>query len=33
VIEAPDLDVARWLAAKASTVCRGKVEVRLFQNE
>ncbi|MGH3655778.1 MAG: YciI family protein [Micromonosporaceae bacterium] len=30
IIEAPDLDVALKLAAEASKVCRGKVEVRPF---
>jgi hypothetical protein len=30
VIDAPDLDVALDLAAKASKACRGKVEVRPF---
>jgi hypothetical protein len=33
VIEAPELDAARWLAAKVSTVCRDKVEVRPLPNE
>lgn len=31
VIEAPDLDVALRLAAEGSKACRGKVEVRPFQ--
>jgi hypothetical protein len=30
VIDAPDLDVALDLAARASAACRGKVEVRPF---
>lgn len=30
VIDAPDLDVALQLAARASQACRGKVEVRPF---
>ncbi|UYM04200.1 YciI family protein [Solicola gregarius] len=30
VVDAPDLDVALGLAAKASKACRGKVEVRPF---
>ena len=33
IIEAPDLDVALRLAAEGSRACRGKVEVRPFQNE
>ena len=33
IIEAPDLDVALQLAAEGSKACRGKVEVRPFQNE
>lgn len=33
VIEAPDLDVALKLAAKASKACRQTVEVRPFQAE
>ncbi|MBB2891609.1 YciI family protein [Flexivirga oryzae] len=32
VIEAPDLDVALQLAAEGSKACRGRVEVRPFQN-
>ncbi len=32
VINAPDLDVALNLAAKASKACRGTVEVRPFQS-
>jgi hypothetical protein len=32
VIEAPDLDVALRLAAEGSMACRGKVEVRPFQD-
>lgn len=31
VIDAPDLDVAHELAARASKACRGKVEVRPFE--
>jgi hypothetical protein len=31
VIDAPDLDVALELAARASKACRGKVEVRPFE--
>ncbi len=33
VVTAPDLDAALALAAKASTACRGPVEVRPFQDE
>ncbi len=33
VVEAPDLDAARKLAAEASMACQGKVEVRPFQAE
>lgn len=33
VIEAPDLDAALALATEASKACRGKVEVRPFQDE
>ncbi len=33
VVEAPDLDAALELAARGSQACRGKVEVRPFQNE
>jgi hypothetical protein len=32
VVEAPDLDAALALAAKGSAACRGKVEVRPFQD-
>lgn len=32
IIEAPDLDVALRLAAEGSKACRGKVEVRPFQD-
>lgn len=32
VIDAPDLDVALSLAARASRACRGKVEVRPFDD-
>lgn len=31
VIEAPDLDAALALAAEGSAACRGRVEVRPFQ--
>jgi hypothetical protein len=33
IIEAPDLDAALALAARASTACMGPVEVRPFQDE
>ena len=33
IVEAPDLDAALALAAKGSAACRGKVEVRPFQDE
>ena len=33
IIEAPDLDVAKRLAAEASAACRGPVEVRPFEAE
>jgi hypothetical protein len=33
VIEAPDLDAALALAARASAACMGPVEVRPFQAE
>ncbi len=33
VIEAPDLDGALDLAARGSNACRGRVEVRPFQDE
>ena len=33
VIEAPDLDAALDLAARGSSACRGRVEVRPFQDE
>ena len=33
VVEAPDLDAALGLAAKASAACKGPVEVRPFQDE
>ena len=33
VVEAPDLDAALALAAKASAACKGPVEVRPFQDE
>ena len=32
VVEAPDLDAALALAAKGSAACKGKVEVRPFQD-
>lgn len=32
VVEAPDLDAALALAARGSAACRGKVEVRPFQD-
>jgi hypothetical protein len=32
IVEAPDLDAALALAAKGSAACRGKVEVRPFQD-
>jgi hypothetical protein len=33
VVEAPDLDAALDLAARGSRACRGRVEVRPFQDE
>ena len=33
IIEAPDLDVAKRIAAEASAACRGPVEVRPFEAE
>ena len=33
IIEAPDLDVAKKIAAEASAACRGPVEVRPFEAE
>jgi len=33
IIEAPDLEVAKKLAAEASAACRGPVEVRPFEAE
>ena len=33
VIDAPDLDAALDLAARGSNACRGRVEVRPFQDE
>ena len=33
IIEAPDFDVAKKLAAEASAACRGPVEVRPFEAE
>ena len=33
VVEAPDLDAALDLAARGSSACRGRIEVRPFQDE